>query len=301
MPAIGPCLALIFAILVIVAPGATGGVDTPAGRDADPPALGGMLLAEQRGHIVLVGLLPGTAAAAVGLLRGDVLLAVNEVNLIDLENLSPAAVIDLVADDAESDIRLIVGVIDLVADDAESDIRLIVGRRGQTFGVQLSRALVDAPPRRALPPMPPQVGEQAPTFTATDIEGRSVRLEDLRGRPLLLDFWASWCPPCRASAITLKRFADQFGDKLVMVGVSLDQDRSTFEAFVYNNHLPGYQIHDGGPSGPITTLYGAATVGIPFSVLIDPDGDVLLMGASLQAKEQAIVRLLEAAAHGDGS
>jgi peroxiredoxin len=283
MPAIGPCLALIFAILVIVAPGATGGVDTPAGRDADPPALGGMLLAEQRGHIVLVGLLPGTAAAAVGLLRGDVLLAVNEVNLIDLENLSPAAVIDL------------------VADDAESDIRLIVGRRGQTFGVQLSRALVDAPPRRALPPMPPQVGEQAPTFTATDIEGRSVRLEDLRGRPLLLDFWASWCPPCRASAITLKRFADQFGDKLVMVGVSLDQDRSTFEAFVYNNHLPGYQIHDGGPSGPITTLYGAATVGIPFSVLIDPDGDVLLMGASLQAKEQAIVRLLEAAAHGDGS
>lgn len=283
MSAIGPCLALILAVLTIVAPGATGGVDRPAGREADLPALGGMLLEQQRGHIVLVDLLPGTAAAAAGLLPGDVLLAVNEVNLIDLENLSPAAVIDL------------------VADDAEADIRLIVGRRGRTFGVQLPRALVDAPPRSALPPMPPQVGEKAPTFTATDMEGRSVCLEDLRGRPLLLDFWASWCPPCRASAITLRRFADQFGDKLVVVGVSLDQDRSTFEAFVYNNHLPGYQIHDGGPTGPITTLYGAATVGIPFSILIDPDGDVLLMGASLQAKEQAIARLLEAAAHGDGS
>ena len=131
--------------------------------------------------------------------------------------------------------------------------------------------------------------------------GQPVRLEDLLGRPLILDFWASWCPPCRASAITLRRFADQFGDRLVIVGVSLDQDRSAFEAFVYNHHLPGYQIYDGGPRGPITTLYDAASAGLPYSILIDPEGAVLHMGSSLQAKEKEISRLLDAAADDDDS
>jgi thiol-disulfide isomerase/thioredoxin len=280
---VGRCFAPILAVLTITAPAAAGTAASAASRDVDRSAAAGLLLEEQRGHIVIVELLPGTAAAAAGLRRGDVVLAVNGVNLIDLEVLSAAAVADL------------------IAGDAESDITLIIGRKGQTLDVELSRALIDDPPGLARPPQPPVVGEQAPAFTATDMQGRSVRLEDLRGRPLIIDFWASWCPPCRASAITLKRFADQFGDRLAIVGVSLDEDRGDFEAFVYNHHLPGYQVHDGGPSGPITTLYGAADAGVPYSVLVDPEGEVLHVGASLKAKEQAISRILEAAAHGEGN
>jgi peroxiredoxin len=275
--------AFLLAVLSIVSPGAQGGADTEASRSAGVSSPGGMLLAEQRGHIVIVGLLPGAAAAAAGLRQGDVLLAVNEVNLIDLENLTPAAVLAL------------------IGNDPSADLRLIIGRGGRTFGLQLPRALLDAPPGVDRPATPPAEGEPAPAFTATDMQGRTVRLDDLRGRTVLLDFWASWCPPCRASAITLKRFTDQFGDRLAIIGISLDEDRSAFEAFVYNHHLPGHQIHDGGPAGPITTLYDAASYGIPYSVLIDPDGDVLLMGASLQAKEKAISRLLGAAGNGDGS
>ncbi|HET6277154.1 MAG TPA: redoxin domain-containing protein [Candidatus Polarisedimenticolia bacterium] len=283
MSAIAARYAFLLAVLSIFTPGAQGGADTDASRSAGVAAPGGMLLAERRGHIIIVDLLPGAAAAAAGLRPGDVVLAVNEVNLIDLDNLTPAAVREL------------------LGDAPSADPKLIIGRGGQTFGVQLSRALLDAPPGVVMRATPPAEGEPAPAFTATDLQGRTVRLDDLRGRPVLLDFWASWCPPCRASAITLKRFADQFGDRLAIIGISLDEDRSAFEAFVYNHHLPGHQIHDGGPAGPITTLYDAASYGLPYSVLIDPDGDVLLMGASLQAKERAISRLLDAAPDGDGS
>jgi len=283
MFSIGTRLAIVLAVSTIVAAGEPGGAGLDANSGTGRFAPGGMLLAEQHGHIVIVDLHPGTAAATAGLRRGDVLLAVNDVNLIDLDDLLPAAVVEL------------------IGGDSGPDLRLLVGRRGRTFGVLLPRPLLGAPPRGDPPAAPPALGEQAPSFTATDMQGRTIRLEDLRGRPLLLDFWASWCPPCRASAITMKRFADQFGDRLVIVGVSLDEDRSAFEAFVYNNHLPGYQVFDGGPGGPITTLYEAAAMGIPYSVLIDPDGVVLHMGPSLQAKEKAIARLLEAAADGNGS
>jgi peroxiredoxin len=277
-----PFLAVIFAVLTTVAFVPPAQVDTPQRHAGDPLASGGMLLAEQHGRIVIIDLLPGTAAAAAGLLEDDVLLAVNAVNLIDLEDLSPAAVVEL------------------FAGDIEADIRLIIGRGGQTFGVHLLRTLLNAPPARALPPVAPRVGEPAPSFTATDLRGRHVRLDDLRGQPVLLDFWASWCPPCRDSAITLRRFADQFGERLTIVGVSLDEDQDAFEAFVYNHHLPGYQVHDGGPTGPITTLYGAAAAGIPYSILIGPDGEVLHMGVSLQDKEKEISRLLDPAANDDG-
>jgi thiol-disulfide isomerase/thioredoxin len=119
-----------------------------------------------------------------------------------------------------------------------------------------------------------------------------VSLTALRGRPVLIDFWASWCPPCRDSAIALRRLADQYGDRLIIVGVSLDEDPRAFEAFVYNQHMPGRQISDGGPFGRIGVLYGVPAASIPYSVLISPDGTVLSVGNSLADKEEILVRLV---------
>ena len=250
------------------------------GRDTH--YVGGALL-EIHGDRVVVGkLLPGSPAEVTGLLVGDVLLVVNDVNLIDLDVMSPGAVMEL------------------LERDSTVDLRLIVGRGGGTLGVVLSRALLDAPGSLASARELPRIGETAPSFEGRDLHGNLVRLDDLRGRPILLDFWASWCPPCREAAITLRRFAAQFGEALTIIGVSLDDDPRAFEAFVYNHHLPGMQIHDGGPYGPIASVYGSASAGIPYSILIAPDGLVLEMGPSLQAKEEAIVRLLAAAPDGNG-
>jgi hypothetical protein len=95
----------------------------------------------------------------------------------------------------------------------------------------------------------------------------------------------------------VRRQADQYGSRLAVIGVSLDENRADFEAFVYNRHLPGSQIFDGGPRGTLSTLYGAATAGLPFAVLIAPDGTIAASGRSPHALEKEIERLAGA---GDG-
>jgi hypothetical protein len=78
------------------------------------------------------------------------------------------------------------------------------------------------------------------------------------------------------------------------VGVSLDEDPKAFEAFVYNQHLPGIQLFDGaGWRGPIARLYEVPATGIPHYVLLDRDGRVAAIG-DLDEAEGAIARLARA-------
>jgi thiol-disulfide isomerase/thioredoxin len=144
------------------------------------------------------------------------------------------------------------------------------------------------------------VGAAAPPFSARALDGTDVTLAVLRGRPVLIDFWASWCPPCRDSVIGLRRIADQYGDRLTIVGIGLDDDPRAFEAFVFNEHLPGHQLHDGGAAGPIGRAYGVPAAGIPHVVLIGPDGKVAAIGKMAVDIEAEIVRLAGATPAGSG-
>jgi peroxiredoxin len=131
----------------------------------------------------------------------------------------------------------------------------------------------------------------APIFTAVDLKGKEVSLEGLRKRPVLLDFWASTCVPCVKNAIPLRRIAEEYSGRLTIVGVSLDEERPAFEAFAYNQHLPGIQIFDGGGwHGPIATLYGLAATGIPRYVLLDTRGRIVAI-KPLDEIEDDIARL----------
>jgi len=94
--------------------------------------------------------------------------------------------------------------------------------------------------------------------------------------------------------IPLRRIAGEYGDRLTIVGVSLDDDPKAFEAFAYNHHLPGYQILDGGWHGPISSLYGIPATGLPYAVLIDAAGRVVTGGTTLEEHEKGIARLLAA-------
>jgi thiol-disulfide isomerase/thioredoxin len=108
---------------------------------------------------------------------------------------------------------------------------------------------------------------------------------------VLLDFWASTCAPCLKNVIPLRRIAEEYADRLTIVGVSLDEERPAFEAFAYNQHLPGIQIFDGGGwHGPIARLYGVAATGIPHYVLVDREGRIAAIEA-LQDLEDDIARL----------
>jgi thiol-disulfide isomerase/thioredoxin len=77
-----------------------------------------------------------------------------------------------------------------------------------------------------------QVSELAPDFTLKTLEGTVIRLSDLRERKVILNFWASWCAPCRAEMPDFERIYQQYGDRLTILGINIQEDRQTLERFL---------------------------------------------------------------------
>ncbi|MNZ64481.1 Thiol-disulfide oxidoreductase ResA [compost metagenome] len=79
-----------------------------------------------------------------------------------------------------------------------------------------------------------QKGDQAPDFELTDVEGNLVQLSDFRGKKVLLNFWATWCPPCKAEMPHMQSFYKDFSDEVVVLGVnmtSIDKGMEAIQAF----------------------------------------------------------------------
>lgn len=133
------------------------------------------------------------------------------------------------------------------------------------------------------------VGKQAPDFTLPDVNGREVKLSSFRGKYVLVDFWASWCQPCRQENPNVVNAFQQYKSKnFTVLGVSLDrpgQKDNWVKAIKADKldwtHVSDLQFWD----SPVVALYGFE--GIPFNVLVDPDGKVIgqsLRGPYLEAK-----------------
>ncbi len=111
----------------------------------------------------------------------------------------------------------------------------------------------------------------APDFTLPDLDGRLVTLSQLRGRVVVLNFWASWCPSCRAEARDFGDFARQYRDRgVTVVGVNLREDGITARAFAEANGMDYPLLLDA--DGAIGRLY--QVVGIPTTIIVDADGSV---------------------------
>jgi len=110
----------------------------------------------------------------------------------------------------------------------------------------------------------------APAFAITASDGQRVALDDLKGRAVLIDFWATWCASCRQALPHMKDIARKFqGQPLVILSVSLDDDERKWEEFVAKNEMTWTQYRDGGFKGPIATLFGVRA--IPQTFTIDAD------------------------------
>lgn len=119
------------------------------------------------------------------------------------------------------------------------------------------------------------VGNPAPDFELNNLAGEPVKLSSLRGKYVLIDFWASWCGPCRKEIPNLKKVYAEFKDRgLQLVGVSIDENADRWRKAVKEENLDYLQLADPG----MTTgkLYDYS--GIPFIVLISPDGIILEKG-----------------------
>lgn len=143
------------------------------------------------------------------------------------------------------------------------------------------------------PPEPLEIGQLAPPFEAEGLDGGEVRLEDYRGKYVLLDFWATWCGPCIEETPYLKQAYERFedDDRFVMIGLSLDVQVQDAQNYVDQNGLGWVHAFLGDWSDtPVPDLY--RVWGIPSIFLIGPDGEILAQGlrgdAILQAVENAL-------------
>ena len=119
-------------------------------------------------------------------------------------------------------------------------------------------------------------GAQAPDFALQDIQGKTWHLKDFQGRKVVLVFWASWCPDCRAEVPELKALqASADPEKVAFVSVSFDRTLEALQAYVAENYLPGVQLYD--PAGKKESTVGSdfGVKWIPALYLIGPDGKVV--------------------------
>jgi peroxiredoxin len=126
----------------------------------------------------------------------------------------------------------------------------------------------------------------APPFAITTMAGQQVSMDDLRGKVVLLDFWATWCEPCREALPHIREVAKKFqGQPLVIVSVSLDTDERKWKEFVGKNEMTWPQYFDGGFGGPVARKFGVTA--IPQTFTIDADGilqDEHIGDASIEGK-----------------
>ncbi|MCB0794684.1 MAG: TlpA family protein disulfide reductase [Flavobacteriales bacterium] len=135
------------------------------------------------------------------------------------------------------------------------------------------------------------VGGEAPDFTQQTPEGNSLSLSQLRGQVVLIDFWASWCKPCRMENPNVKRVYDKYHSKgFEILGVSLDRTKQAWVNAIEQDGLPWKHVSDlGFWNNAAAQAYGVSS--IPFTVLVDKDGKVLDKGLRGQALEKKLAEL----------
>lgn len=113
----------------------------------------------------------------------------------------------------------------------------------------------------------------APEFKLMSLDGKTFTLESLKGRVVLLDFWATWCGPCHQALPELKAIQKRFAkEAFEIVSISVDRDRRALEAFVKKNEMTWPQLFDEGSR----VAHGAFGINdFPSYVLLDPEGIVV--------------------------
>ncbi len=131
------------------------------------------------------------------------------------------------------------------------------------------------------------VGKPAPDFKLKDLNGRYVRLSDYRGHVVLIDFWATWCPPCQATIPELVSVEKKYRDKgIVVLGISVDEgaDAAKLAAFS-KEHKMNYPVLLG--SEAVQDVYNVR--GIPMIVLVGKEGKIQERYMGYMANFQQIV------------
>jgi len=134
-----------------------------------------------------------------------------------------------------------------------------------------------ATPVMAAPQAPPTlvaVGQVLPDVVMAGLNGPHKPLSSYRGRPLIINVWASWCAPCRKEAASLERLAwSEAGGRYTVIGISTDDDRNAALKWLRHSNATISHYIDSGPRWTLENMLGAST--IPITVLVDAEGRVV--------------------------
>ena len=130
----------------------------------------------------------------------------------------------------------------------------------------------------------PSAGNPSLSFVLKDMNGNDVNLADFKGRPVLINFWATWCPPCKAEIPWFIEFADKYRDKkLAVIGISVDDSPEDIRTFA-EEYKVNYPMLVGLGHDDLRQAYDASAI-IPVSWLIKPDGTVFAKAAGIHSKD----------------
>ncbi|WP_018249007.1 TlpA family protein disulfide reductase [Orenia marismortui] len=126
------------------------------------------------------------------------------------------------------------------------------------------------------------IGNYAPEFSLDDLTGEEVSLSDFRGKYIMLNFWASWCPPCRKEMPDLDQFYQENKDQFVVLGVNIGEDKKTVKKFINDRGYNYPVLLD--QSRQLSFVYRASV--IPTSYFIDQEGKIQYIKRGLVSKSE---------------
>lgn len=161
--------------------------------------------------------------------------------------------------------------------------------------ITLSRAPADVMAVRSQRPPSPQVGFAAPDFSLETLDGETITLSDLRGQAVLVNFWATWCPPCRKEMPAIQQLYEQYrGQGFTVLAVDLQESEAQVADFTAQMGLTFPILIDSG--GQVFSRYGVRA--LPSTFFVDPDGIIqeIALGGPLAPAylESQVVNLLAA-------
>jgi peroxiredoxin len=141
--------------------------------------------------------------------------------------------------------------------------------------------------------VPQWIGKQAPAFSLPDADGKEISLNSFKGKYVLVDFWASWCLPCRQENPNVVQAYNKYKNKnFTILGVSLDKEKDDWQNAIARDNLSWSQVSDLQEWNSIAVSTFNFN-GIPFNVLIDPQGKIIaqsLRGAELESKLDELLK-----------